>query len=425
MKGVILGWDDGEGADFGFPQGPPAPRSEDPIVFEGDEPICVIAPTGAGKGRDFIVPNILSHDGPLIVVDVKGELSEVCARRRREMGFDVFVLDPFMQTRFKGARLNPFDVLDLPGSLLESDAEMLAAQMGEGKQFEKDPFWNDQASTLVAGLIMLAHSIKDQAECGPIRIVDYLFADEVVYDLAVVLDQIGEHLPKFACRAIAGFLQAAEQNTRPSILSTAQNYVQALGSEAVRACLTESTIKLDDVIAGKPLDVFIVIPPDKLKSHAALTRLWVGSLLTAVMRRREIPEKRTMMILDEASQLGTFEPLLTACTLLRGYGLQLVTVFQDVAQIKSRYPLDYSTILNNAGAILSFGHGHYNAAKDASEVLGVPLSEFLKMPKDKAVLSVRGEGIRMIRRCNYLQDAMFAGQFDPNPFHKGKEGRGR
>ncbi|MDR3620486.1 MAG: type IV secretory system conjugative DNA transfer family protein [Paludisphaera borealis] len=425
MPGILLGWEDEERASFGFEHKTPEPPSNELISFEGDEPICIIAPTGAGKGRDFILPNILTHDGPLIVVDIKGELAEVCARRRMEMGYDVAVLDPFMITSFRGARLNPFDLLDLPGSQLDSDAEMLAAQMGEGKRSEKDPFWSDQASSLVAGLIAAAYSVRWQRECSPCRLVEYLFADDVSYDLAVMLDTIGKGLPKFAYRAIAGFLQAPENNTRPSILSTAQTFVRALGSEAVQACLTQSSIKLDDVIAGRPLDVFIVIPPNKLQSHAALIRLWVGALLTAIMQRRELPEKRTMMVLDEAAQLGTFGPLLTACTLLRGFGLQLVTVWQDVAQMKSLYALNASTILNNAGAILSFGQGHYAGAKESSEVLGVPLGELLKLPRDKAVLSIRGEGTRVIRRLNYLEDAMFSGMADPNPYHKWRDGRGQ
>lgn len=425
MPGIFLGWEADHCAQFGFSAEQPSDQSGRPIDFDGDEPVCVIAPTGAGKGVGAVIPNLLLHDGPLIVLDVKGELSAVCARRRRELGYEVAVLDPFMVTDFPGARLNPFDILNLPGSLLESDAEMLASQMGDGRVSQKDPFWTDQASNLVAGLIGVAHAIHAEKECSPKAVVGYLFDDDVVYQLAVILDTIGKRISPFAYRAIAGFLQAAEHNTRPSILSTAQTYVQALGSEAVLACLTQSTIRLEDVVAGKPLDVFVVIPPDKLKSHAALTRLWVGCLLTAVMRRRERPEKRTLMVLDEAAQLGTFDPLLTACTLLRGYGLQLMTVWQDVAQIKSRYPLDFSTILNNSGAILAFGQGHYHASKEAAEVLGIPLGELNRLPRDRAVLSVRGEGPTIVRRANYLTDPMFDGLYDTNPYHKGREGKGK
>src|SRR4051812_15830307 len=110
MGGIVLGYEARQESGFGFPDGHPPPQAEGPIVFDGDGPICVIAPTGAGKGRDLLIPTILTYEGPLIVTDLKGELASVCARRRREMGFEVAVLDPFKITRFESARLNPFDI---------------------------------------------------------------------------------------------------------------------------------------------------------------------------------------------------------------------------------------------------------------------------------------------------------------------------
>ena len=100
---------------------------------------------------------------------------------------------------------------------------------------------------------------------------------------------------------------------------------------------------------GALLDIFLTIPPDKLASHAGLLRLIVGTLLVTIMRRQEIPEQRTLMLVDEAAQLGReLGPSPTASTLTRGYGLQLVTAWQDVAQIKGRYKTDWPMILNNS-----------------------------------------------------------------------------
>ena len=424
MGDILLGYETQQAPGFGFHEGHAAPHVEKPILFDGDGPLCLIAPTGAGKGRDFLIPAILTYDGPLIVTDLKGELAAVCARRRREMGYDVAVLDPFKITRFESARLNPFDVFNLPGAMLESDAEMLANQLGEEHIIEKDRFWNDQANSLIAGLIVAIQTLEEPINRDLVRLKDRLFSDDVVYNLAVLLDISGKTLPKFAYGAIAAFLQAADQNTRPSILSTAQNYMRALCSEAVELCLVDSTIKLADVIDGKPLDIFICIPPEKLKSHRCLVRLWIGTLVTAIMRRSKIPLKRTLLVADEAAQLGEFDLLLTACTLLRGYGLQLITAWQDLAQMRSRYKLDYPTILNNAAALISFGHGHYAAAKEYAELFGIDAVELLKMGPDQATLSVRGEGTRKIRRLNYLKDEQFAGLTDPNPYftrHRGRE----
>jgi hypothetical protein len=42
---------------------------------------------------------------------------------------------------------------------------------------------------------------------------------------------------------------------------------------------------------------------------------------------------------------------------------------------------------------------------------------------DQAVLSVRGEGVRTVRRMDYLKDRMFSGKSDPNPYHAPEAGR--
>ena len=54
-------------------------NQQGPLTHCGEAPVAVIAPTGSGKGRDFVIPNILHHKGSVIVVDPKEELYAVAA----------------------------------------------------------------------------------------------------------------------------------------------------------------------------------------------------------------------------------------------------------------------------------------------------------------------------------------------------------
>ncbi len=275
----------GEDTVFGFARPEHTPIKGELITYDGEGPICVIAPTGAGKGRDFLIPTILKYDGPLIVTDLKGELASVCARHRREMGYEVAVLDPFKITEFESARLNPFDQFNLPGAMLESDAEMMASQLGEEHQIEKDLFWNDQANSLIAGLIVAIQTTEDPVDRDFVTLRDKLFGDDVVYNLACLLDNKGKVMPKFAYGAIAAFLQAADTEYTAFDLEHRPKLHAGALQRSCGVGLVDSTIKLADVIEGKPLDIFICIPPEKMKSHKCLVRLWTGTLLTAIMRR--------------------------------------------------------------------------------------------------------------------------------------------
>ena len=152
---LLLGWDTPEAPSaFGFGaaarQGGPARA---PVLYQGDGHLMTVAPTGAGKGRGLIIPNLLTYRGPVIVVDPKGENYQVTARRRADLGQRVIVLDPFQVVTDKGDHLNPLDTFDLAGSILECDAEMLASLLSVGHRFTTDPFWNDSADGFLAGLI--------------------------------------------------------------------------------------------------------------------------------------------------------------------------------------------------------------------------------------------------------------------------------
>ena len=422
---LFLGRETTTSASFGFDHSPghAAAESVGPLIpYQGEAPLTIIAPTGSGKGRDLLIPTLLTYEGPVIAIDLKGELSAVTRRRREEMGHQVAVIDPFGITGRPSDRIDPFELFELPGSLLECDAEMMASMLNQGHGVEDDPFWDDAGSSLIAGLIAMAAALKPETNPGLSFLRHHLLSDDAVYSIATLLDTHGK-VNQFAYRELAGFLQHADNQTRPCVLATARTFMRALNAPQVTACLENPTVHLKDVMDGAPLDIFLVLPPEKVISHAGLLRVIIGTLLITIMRRTVIPAHRTLMVIDEAAQLGKeFAPLLTASTLMRGYGLKLVTAWQDLAQIKSRYKNDWQTILNNSGAVVTFGMGHWAAAKDMAEVFGWEPSDLLRLKPDEAVLSVRNEGTRKIHRINYLHDDLFIGLADPNPYYKNRSG---
>lgn len=55
----------------------------------------VVAGTRGGKGISAVIPAILDHQGPAVVLDIKGENFAVTRRYREELGRKVAVLNPF------------------------------------------------------------------------------------------------------------------------------------------------------------------------------------------------------------------------------------------------------------------------------------------------------------------------------------------
>jgi type IV secretion system protein VirD4 len=417
---LLLGWKGGENrkeaVGFSAPRAAEAeaPAGEEPIFYGEDRHLLTIAPTGAGKGRGVIIPNLLRFEGSVIVIDPKGETWHVTARRRREMGQQVLLLDPFQAVGKRTDSLNPFDLFDRPGALLDADAEMLASLLAGDAGFHKEPFWDNWGRSLMAGVIAAVAETAPSHERHFGRVRELLMSDDAVFNLHTLLESYDD-INRLSKQNISSFLPITEQ-TRSGILSTAQSYLKVVNSDSALRSLSRSTIDLDAVREGAPMTIYIVIPPDKLESHGALLRLWVGALMLTVMGRRRRPKRSTLFLLDECAQLGEFGPLRQSMTLLRGYGLQVWPFFQDLSQLQRLYPKDWRTIFNNAGVFQLFGVANHLMARESSDLIGdVDADTLRNMKPSQQIVAISGEKAQPARLPDYLNDTAFRNKWDPNP----------
>jgi type IV secretion system protein VirD4 len=390
------------------------------VNYRGNAHLCTIAATGTGKGRNVLIPTLLTYRGSVVVFDPKGENYQVTARRRREMGQRVVLLDPFRELRRDTDSLNALDLFSLPGADLVTDAQMLAAMLSDGQRFSKDPFWDTSATALVAAVMVYVATQRPPEEQTLTAIREFLYADDLSYRLAVILDTVKDLHP-FVYGEFAAFLQHPERETRPSVLSTVLGYFKPLFSDRVSASIGVSTFPLSEVLSGQPVSIYIVLPARKLTSHRRLLRLWMATLLTTTQIRERIPLLPTLFLLDEAAQLGEFEPLVQALTLGRGFGVKVWSFWQDLSQLKHLYPQIWPTLINNCGVKQVFGINDPFMAHGLDELLNIELEEILSLRPDEQFLVLGGSAPLRARRLDYLRDPRFEGLSDPNPRYGGRD----
>jgi type IV secretion system protein VirD4 len=384
------------------------------LTSNSDSHLMTIAPTGSGKGRSVIIPNLLNYAGPVVAIDPKAELFDVTAEARAKMGQRIYLIDPFRKRKHvAAARLNPFDLLTLQDALVESDAQMLASLLADGHDFASDAFWNDMANNLVAGMIAHLATGEPPEHRTLIHLRDRMLRGRLDYELAEMFDE-GKFINPMARNAIETYLEIPSDRTRPSVLSTARSYVNMLNGPGIEEMFSHSTINLQDVVRGEPMTIYIVIPPSKLKSHRLLLRLIITTLLSAVMSREHIPAVRTLFMLDEAAQLGYLPALVQAQTLLRAYGLQVWSFWQNGSQLKKLYD-EWETLISNSEVLQVFGNGHHPSVRQAADLIGVQPGDIRSLDRSEQYLSFFGNKPLRSRRFDYLTDEMFAGQFQPNP----------
>ena len=386
------------------------------VSYNEDGHLVTIAPTRTGKGRDVIIPNLLHYEGPVVCVDPKGENLAVCGKRRRQMGHRVVKLDPFGVVDQHSDSLNPFDIFSLHGADLETDSQMLAELITRGIKGTKEPFWDLSGGSFLSGLICYAASQGDPAKANLNMVMELLSADDIAYSLALLLDAKSKEMNRFAYREIAAVLQLVEC-TRSGIIATALSYLKGFQSPRIANILKKSSFALQSIVDGDPVDVFIVIPPNRLASQRALLKLQVATLLAAVLSRRQRPKLRTLFLLDEVAQLETFTLLETMVTLAGGYGAWVWMFLQDLAQLQSCYKTSWKTLLNNCGSVQVFGINNRDMATQWSGYLEHGPHQLQALGRDEQVVLISGQGEYRCHRLNYLTDKRFAGRFDENPLY--------
>ena len=413
----ILGWTMPQNATaFGFNAAAPASTDDkaEPIPDAGEGHLMTIAPTGAGKGRSAIVPTLLSYSGPVIVIDPKGENYQVTARRRIEMGQQVYKLDPFGVTGDDSHSLNLIDTFDAdtPDAY---DQAMAMAELMAPNRFVTDPFWDDSARLLITTLILHVASARPPV-LRNLGEVAYLL-NQSTEDLGFTIKEMLRSKHEMVRRLAAG-LSATEPKVWASILSTAKAAAGVFNGPNFDQISGRTDIPLEGIVRGDPISIYLILPPEKLDSHGRFLRMWIGCLMDQICKRRHQVPQPTLFILDEAAQLGPLKQLRRAVTLLRGYGVRTWSFWQDLSQLKHLYP-DWQTLYNNTRYIQTFGATTHLLAESIAHLLNLPEQiNPLTLGQDKLILAEAGREARVATKPDYLNDPQFKGLYDDNPFYQ-------
>ena len=404
---LILGRSGNTNSAIGF-AARAAPKAGELITYSGDGHLMTFAPTGAGKTSGPVICNALTHPGQLIVIDIKGEIYAATAEARRKMGQEVHVLDLRDDNPLPGS-LNPFDLISRSGTDLAAIGRSFAAELIIREPNERDRFWNDWAETMIAGAATWLLADKPPEERTLSALFDLYTNDEVTYKLAILMDKNDGVRHRAARAAFSSYLQLPSENTRPSVLGTVVSHLRFLDSDMMRRLTDTSSMDVAALMAGEPMSLYIIVPPQRLTAYRPMLRLWLSSLILAMTQRTEPPKERTLMLCDEMGNLGRMDVLLTAATLMRSWGLTLWTFWQNVAQLQI-YGTQATTLVDNAGVIQVFGTKNLRMAQDLVNIVGgVSAEKIMGMSSDGQLLLIDGK-TTLCRQARYYSDELFRGK---------------
>lgn len=110
----------------------------------------ICGPSGAGKTRGYVMPNILQCHGSMIIADPKGALLGELGGVLRENGYKVLNIDFSDIGATFGTGYNPLDYIR-DGNGREQDIMTVAAALVPVES--REPYWDHAAATLLQALI--------------------------------------------------------------------------------------------------------------------------------------------------------------------------------------------------------------------------------------------------------------------------------
>lgn len=348
--------------------------------------IVTIAGNGGGKTACVLIPNLRMYPGSVLVIDPKGELAAATAKDRAAMGQAVHVLDPWgvsgVETvPFRGS-LDPLQELQEDEFNLLDNAELIADALIIPN--DKDPHWTDAARSLVRALILWLVLDLDGGGSSIDRLPGLIASaaasakdDDAKGDKAAagLFDKMAALDPAngdayVAIRHQGEMMVGSSPRERASILSTARTQLAFLESPALAAAVASSAFVLAD-LKRTPSTVYLCLPASRMGTHSRWLRLILNLALAALEREPAKPGALPVLfMLEEFAALGHMRSLERAAAYMRGFGVRLWAVLQDLTQLKRDYKEGWETFLGNAGFIQAFSVADLTTQKHLSEMLG-------------------------------------------------------
>ncbi|MDX1916589.1 MAG: type IV secretory system conjugative DNA transfer family protein [Rickettsiaceae bacterium] len=356
-------------------------------VNEGFQHILLFAPTGAGKGVGFVIPNLLFWEHSIVVHDIKLENYDLTSGWRASQGQEVFVWEPANPDGISHC-YNPLDwVSNKPGQMVD-DVQKIANLI-----LPKQDFWENEARSLFLGLIL--YLIADPNKTTSFgEAVRTMRNDDYVYNFAVVMDTMGKDMHPVGYMNLSAFLQKPDKE-RGSVASTLNSAVELWANPLIDATTARSDFNILD-FKKKKTTVYVGLTPDNIQRLQKLMQIFYQQATEFLCRK--MPDLKNepygvMFLMDEFPTLGKMDQFKAGIAYFRGYRVRLFLIVQDTQQLKGTYEdAGMNSFLSNSTFRITYAANNYETAQLISQLCGNKTVEqssvskkMLDMPTEQSV----------------------------------------
>lgn len=323
------------------------------LAAQERQSVIAFAPTESHKTTGLAIPALLEWQGPVLATSIKSDLLIDTVAHRQTLG-EVMIFDPALVTGLEPSRATPlWGAGTWRGAMRVAHWLASAARTGSGGLQDAD-FWYAAAEKLLAPLLFAAASSGRTME----SVVRWLDEGPDANDAHIegLLGEAGEPAAKRAWQAT----QNREERQRSSVYTTAEMIVGAFADPRVAEETKGADYSPAALLDGGANTLYLCAPLHEQERLRTIFSMLVQELLAVVYETVAATGKPLdpplLLLLDECANIAPIPNLAEIASTGAGQGVQLLSVFQDMAQVSSRYGRQASTIVNNHRAKV-FGTG--------------------------------------------------------------------
>lgn len=366
----------------------------------------IIGPSGAGKTRGYVIPNILNAEESMIVADTKGNLQHKLGEAMTEKGYKVMSIN-FKDIGKSQWGYNPLDYVrtdELTFEINEQDISTIAATICPVLS-QKEPFWEQAAQMYLECIISYVFKCLPYKEWNLNsvgRIADCIGTDQ--FDM--MMNELEDVEPD--CFTIRRYRQMYSNRTADRMEASIKGFVfNALNpyNNADIVHLFSNNQRIDFKTLSEQKTVVFLNISDTDRSRDALVNLFYTQALQELCREADenIPDCRLQVpvrfILDDFATNTLIPDFDNIISVIRSREIYVSLIIQSISQLEGLYGSAASkTIINNCDNLLYLGGQDVDTARYMSLKLNKPIASILNLPLNSAFLFTRGRKPKEVQK---------------------------
>ena len=321
------------------------------LYAEDRHALVAFGPPQSGKSAGIAIPALLEWNGPAVASSIKTDLLSATRARREALG-EALVFDPFGLAQTRAHTWSPLHAAATWDGALEVAWRLASAGELDRRGVEGGDFWAVAAEQRLAPLLYTA-AAGGAGMDSVVRWVNGQGARELDETLARITGAApdeaalaGAHAAYDAVRAF----EAQADRTRTSIEATAQTLLRAYRFHRVLQSATSSEITADRLL-DQAATLYLIGDAKASKLLRPLFLALLGEIVDRAYERATLAggalTRPLLLCLDEAGNVAPLPHLAEIASTAPSHNIQLVTIFHDLAQARSRYGQQAETVVNS------------------------------------------------------------------------------